>query len=592
MLGEHERNCLMEYSSYDLFIENTKVFDDSSKSLSDIKKHMIDLITPDIDKNILKLLQWDCQLFTCCEIVLEHRQNDQDYLFPELVYTNGTKIPDIDHFEEERFYFYRHRFELVDNRIIKIRYANYFYQYGKKDKKFLYGAELCQLLYDEIESIKISHECVVNVSRLFEVAFSFSIQNVISKIDELVLNVFSKEYGSEDALWLLSISRIVVANTVKNKKRLISDDTIKIIVKFLEETMDYFQNKVFDYSLYRNYCTNYIQWLKFLKQDVSAILIRYGESYEKQAEKEDNTNLAKAHLYEMAVQHFVNIGEREKVYELKIKIKSAFRDAKESGEYKTASTTQSISIEQLEKDTLIFFSNTIEETFNKVSHASDFVPKKEPIEKKAEEEAKNPLYKIIGIGHIYGNRKVFNVQDDDDLKRNILNFNYSIQLEMTFAVMVNYIWDRMIKDGLTSEMVISRICNIKYMEDTQKELIGIGIERFFAGDYISALHILVPQFESYFRTLFEWGGFPTTSIKTGATQNEQTFNEFLLQPFVKETIDPNILYMIEFVMVDQLGKNLRNNIAHGLAEIVTFNKTNCLIVIDLFFLITAIKWKF
>lgn len=592
MLGQYERNCFMDYSSYDLFIENANVLNDFSKSLSDIKKHMIDLITPDMDKSILTFLQWDCQLFTCCEIVLEHRQNDQDYLFPELVYANGTKIPDIDHFEEERFDFYRHRFELIDNRIIKIRYANYFYQYGKKDKKFLYGAELCQLLCDEIESMNTSQECVVNVSRLFEVAFSFSIQNIISKIDELVLSVFSKEYDSEDALWLLSISRTVVGNTVKNKKSIISDDTIKIIVKFLEKTMDYYENEIFDYCLYRSYCTNYIQWLKFLKQDVSAILIRYGESYVKQAEKEYNTNLAKAHLYEMAVQHFVNIGEREKVYELKIKIKRAFRDAKESGEYETVSSTQSISIEHLEKDTLSFFGNTIKETFNKVSHASDFVPKKERIEKKAEEEAKNPIYNIIGIGHIYGNRKVFNVRDDDDLKRNILNFNYGIQLEMTFAVMVNYIWDRMIKDGLTSEMVTSRICSMKYMEDSQKELIDRGIERFFAGDYISALHILVPQFESYFRTLFEWGGFPTTSIKSGATQNEQTFNEFLLQPFVKETIDPNILYMIEFVMVDQLGKNLRNIIAHGLAEIVTFNKTNCLIVIDLFFLITAITWEF
>lgn len=50
--------------------------------------------------------------------------------------------------------------------------------------------------------------------------------------------------------------------------------------------------------------------------------------------------------------------------------------------------------------------------------------------------------------------------------------------------------------------------------------------------------------------------------------------------------------MIDFVMVEQLGKNLRNNIAHGLSGMKTFNKNNCLIVLYLFWMITAIKWRF
>ena len=130
------------------------------------------------------------------------------------------------------------------------------------------------------------------------------------------------------------------------------------------------------------------------------------------------------------------------------------------------------------------------------------------------------------------------------------------------------------------------------MDKKQKELITSARNRFFENDYISTLHILVPQFESYFRTLFEWGGFPTTSLKADATQHEQTFNDFLLQQYVKDTIESDLLFMIDFVMVNQLGKNLRNNIAHGLLDIKQFNKTNCLIVIYLFFLITAIRWKF
>ncbi|MFL0196241.1 DUF4209 domain-containing protein [Clostridium sp. WILCCON 0269] len=58
------------------------------------------------------------------------------------------------------------------------------------------------------------------------------------------------------------------------------------------------------------------------------------------------------------------------------------------------------------------------------------------------------------------------------------------------------------------------------------------------------------------------------------------------------SIENAITRIDELVMVEQLGKNLRNNIAHGLAGIDTFGKTNCLIVIYLFFLITATKWDF
>ena len=45
-------------------------------------------------------------------------------------------------------------------------------------------------------------------------------------------------------------------------------------------------------------------------------------------------------------------------------------------------------------------------------------------------------------------------------------------------------------------------------------------------------------------------------------------------------------------MVEQFGKNLLNNIAHGLSDIKAFRKNNCLMVVYLFWLITAIKWVF
>ena len=50
----------------------------------------------------------------------------------------------------------------------------------------------------------------------------------------------------------------------------------------------------------------------------------------------------------MAAKHYANIGERKKVYHLKVKIKNAFKEAGSSGEFKTISTTQSVSRKKIQ----------------------------------------------------------------------------------------------------------------------------------------------------------------------------------------------------------------------------------------------------
>lgn len=583
----------MIYREYDEFIAETEIFDDINKSLDKIQKELSDIITDNIEEEKKRLLVWEGQLFICCEIPLEQRSEDQQFLFPQAVYTNGLKIPDIDNFEAERLDFYKHRLEVIKNVPAKIRYANYCFQYCEKGQKYKYAMQICQLLCEYLMKAPFGHECIVSFSRLFELGLSFSNKDIIQKLDGVVEELISLDYSQEDYLYLLSISRIVVGNILKNKNDFIKAETQEKFASIIEEMSDYyFRNG--DYSLYRNCCPNYMDWLKILKRrnQIDAVLLKIGESYTLDANKEGNSNLVKAEFYRLAAKHYVNIGEREKVYHLKVKLKNAFKDAESSGEFETISTTQSVSLEQLEKETEEFFKENIEDTFETVSHSSDFIINKEKIMIQAIEQAKNPLYKLVDFGYIEGNRKVFSTQDNDDVIKHFMFQNYGIELEVTFSTVVNFIWNKMLDMGLAAHMVISRICDIEYMDETQKEIIAVGINRFFENDYVSALHILVPQFESYFRTFFEWGGFPTTSLKSNGLQHEQNFNDFLRQDFVREVLDENLLFMIEFVMVEQLGKNLRNNIAHGLSDIKVFRKNNCLMVVYLFCMITAIKWVF
>ena len=581
------------YREYDEFIAKTEIFDEIYKPLDEIQTELLELITDDMDEEKKRLLIWEGQLFICCEIPLEERDEGQQFLFPQVVYTNGVKIPDIDNFEAERLDFYKHRFEMIINVPTKIRYANYCFQYCEKNQRYKYAMQICQLFIKYLNNVTLGREYIVSFSRLFELGLSFSDKNIIQELGSVTDELVSRDYSQEDYPYLLSISKIVAANIAKNKNDFIKAETQEKFVNIIKEMLDdYFQKG--DYSLYRKCCPNYLDWLKILKRqdEMDAVLLNIGESYVLDADKEGNTNLGKAEFYQLAAKYYADIGEREKVYHLKVKIKDAFKNAENSGEFKTISATQSVSVEQLEKRTKGFFKENIEDTFAAVSHSIDFVINKEEIMIKAAEQAKNPLYKLVDFGHIEGNRKGFSTQDNDDIVKYLTFQNYEIELEVMFSTVVNFIWTKMIDMGLTVQMVIDRICETEYMEETQKEIIAVGINRFFEDDYVSALHILVPQFERYFRTFFEWGGFPTTSLKNNGIQHEQNFNVFLRQDFVRESLDDNLLFMIEFVMVEQLGKNLRNNIAHGLSDIKAFRKNNCLIVVYLFWLITDINWVF
>lgn len=363
----------MLYREYDEFIAGTSVFDDANKSLDKIQKELLELITDDIDEEKKRLLTWEGQLFICCEIPLEQRNEGQQFLFPQEVYNNGVKIPDIDNFEAERLDFYKHRFEMVINVPAKIRYANYCFQYCEKNQKYKYAMQICQLLCEYLKNIAFGHECITSFSRLFELVLSFSNKDAIEKLDGVVDELISRNYSQEDYLYLLSISRIVARNIAKNKNDFIKAETQEKLVSIIEEMSDYYFQRG-DYPLYRNCCPNYMDWLKILKRqdEIYAVLLKIGESYELEANKEGKSNLEKAEFYQLAAKHYANIGEREKVYYLKVKIKNAFKDAGSSGEFKTISTTQSVPLKQLEKETKDFFKENIEDTLVTVSHCSDW----------------------------------------------------------------------------------------------------------------------------------------------------------------------------------------------------------------------------
>ncbi|MCG9795327.1 DUF4209 domain-containing protein [Staphylococcus argenteus] len=170
----------------------------------------------------------------------------------------------------------------------------------------------------------------------------------------------------------------------------------------------------------------------------------------------------------------------------------------------------------------------------------------------------------------------------------IFNRIYMQHLNINVEVFLKAIFDKLISEfEISTDDFMKKFNKWDLLDKKNVPFIECGISRFLEKDYLSALHILVPQFESTVRRMFSKVGYTTTSIRKGNTQQAITFNEFLLRNDVKSSFGNDIHKLIQIVMVEQSGLNLRNEIAHGLIEIRNVNYTKCILVIYLFLILTT-----
>jgi len=140
------------------------------------------------------------------------------------------------------------------------------------------------------------------------------------------------------------------------------------------------------------------------------------------------------------------------------------------------------------------------------------------------------------------------------------------------------------KKGVTIDHLIARLKAWPLMCAQNMPIVDHGLRRHFEGDYISAIHILIPQFEAVLRRAFFFAGFPDAldfdySRDKGLRQKERTLGNFLSREDIKAALGDRLFQHFRFLFADELGLNLRNKIAHGIIEeYLLTQSTSCLVI--------------
>ncbi|HDF7027509.1 TPA: DUF4209 domain-containing protein [Staphylococcus aureus] len=549
-------------------------------------------------KNEAKLAQYEIEIFSLCEKnpILSKNKSEKRFV-ATISFDDGREWPDIQKFTNDQIKYYEQRLNETNNLFLKVRYSDFLFEHGnKKITKTKYEISKCLLscLVEILTYYSDDFNYTSVLARLVEVSLLMGDREKLEKAIELIyLKMDEFDYNNEYS-YVYELSKLIrEILKYKHKKIILENHLNKIIIVLEKAIKNNFEDK--NYYLHRVFCEELSQYRKFdliSSERRSELKKEIGKSYELEAEYQQGRNnkslLVKANFLEKAMEKYMEIGEREKSNKMKILVKWTYEEYENSNEMNLIRIPIEFPKEEIDKIIEGFISSDVQISLDKIAYSNDLIPKITVIEDLVDKLSKEfPLQGLISKGLLNDGKKVVETTTEEDNKTINFNSNYMHHLNINVELLLKAIFDKLISEfEISTEDFMQKFNKWELLDNKNVPFIEHGISRFLEKDYLSALHILVPQFESTVRRMFSKAGYSTTSIRKGNTQQEVTFNEFLLRDDVKSTLGNDVHKLIQIVMVEQSGLNLRNEIAHGLIELSNINYTKCILVIYLFLILT------
>ena len=99
---------------------------------------------------------------------------------------------------------------------------------------------------------------------------------------------------------------------------------------------------------------------------------------------------------------------------------------------------------------------------------------------------------------------------------------------------------------------------------------GKGLYAGFVGDYISAVHLLIPQLEHLVRHELACAGVHATNLYPSGVEHHKTLDTLLAFSEAEAVFGKDLLETLKALLCDPSGEGLRNQFAHGLLDDADF----------------------
>lgn len=169
--------------------------------------------------------------------------------------------------------------------------------------------------------------------------------------------------------------------------------------------------------------------------------------------------------------------------------------------------------------------------------------------------------------------------------RDSANYRLTLWAEMikNYSMEISVVVQGQIWPGLQAFLLDHRIREtelVKIVDQSpitppgRSPLIAKALFAGFESDFVSALHLLVPQVEHLVRWHLKSSGVKTTTLSMDGIETENGLSTLIDLPEVTTIFGDDLSFELKALFCDAFGPNLRNEVAHGLLSVESCQNTH------------------
>ena len=290
--------------------------------------------------------------------------------------------------------------------------------------------------------------------------------------------------------------------------------------------------------------------------------LRFGRYYEAEAERADDNSVAAMHL-QNAIQHYANVGGGEDVERLKKELYERWTAAR--GELQTIKEEFDFPTKDVQEWARKLMVPGVDHALMCLASDPSLIPVLNSVKDRSRKLAeRSPLQRLFPRVTIDGSRQVHHADSPEESEKADVFYQYgfdllflSLSLDVTLAVFRD-------EGGLDVATMSDVLQRSPFIDGDAAEVLEVGLERYLCGDFVSAMHVLIPQLEDVLRGTLRLLGGSTTSVQGDLTREIALDQVLSCETELAELLGEDTVFYLRYLLVEQLGMNLRNRVAHGL----------------------------
>lgn len=463
------------------------------------------------------------------------------------------------------FEYFRKRLDEAKTDLLKWHYclACYFLKRGEHIK------DAIKYILANAENSRKENELLNCVSLL---VFSYNLNKIFGVGLENIINDYAlkiiNEFDDNPRYFLEPIEVIVKLNIIDSTQ-------IKSLIELLLKKSESIEDQHISEKLYRRVlllCTLNKEETNEIRISVLKKLASKFESLG-DAEKEE---LLKIHHYENAQKEYQKLGDADKIDSINKKIRNSHDE---------------ISWEKHEHNFTVPKLNIPGETGHEkvvsISNFADMIPSIHKTEELVDElKEKYPISYLFPRTSFNHEQPISHSTTDEEIRQAQINEELNRTITLTEVILSSNV-EKLEKDReIKPEDYFDYIRSFGVHNETSIKIIKSGIERHFAGDFISSIHNLIPQIEYTVRQILQSKGIRTTRLKKDIIHNALLDSLIERGKFIfGEDLTKYLLF--KFTRIE--GMNQRNKVCHGSMNSSMFTHTTSLSLIYVIIILTKLS---